>query len=96
MPLPLPPEYTPKRQLRVDRRRIVLAGLLFSGMATLLLALAHRVARVPGELLPAWPLPYRLAMVAAAGFCGAWNEAMCQIAYTRRGSPGAPLWRFRR
>jgi len=37
-----------------------------------------------------------LAVIGVAGFCGAWNEAMCQIAYTRRGTPGSPLWRFRR
>ena len=23
------------------------------------------------------------------------SEAMCQIAYIRRGTPGAPIWRFR-
>jgi hypothetical protein len=37
-----------------------------------------------------------LLVIAGAGFCGAWNEAMCQIAFIRRGTPGAPLWRFRR
>ena len=96
MPLPVPPNYTPKRQVRVDKRRIAVAGVLFSGMAALLLVLAQRVARTPGEPLPAWPLPYILAVIGVAGFCGAWNEAMCQIAFIRRGSPGAPLWRFRR
>ncbi len=96
MPLPVPPNYTPKRQVRVDKRRIAVAGVLFSGMAALLLGLAQRVARTPGEPLPAWPLPYILAVIAVAGFCGAWNEAMAQIAFTFRGTPGAPLWRFRR
>lgn len=96
MPLPPPPGYNPKRQQRIDRRRIALAGLLFSLMSGVLLALAQRVARTPGEPLPVWPLPYGLVVIAGAGFCGAWNEAMAQIACVRRGSPGAPLWRFRR
>jgi hypothetical protein len=96
MPLPVPPNYTPKRQLRVDKRRVALAGVLLSGMSALLLGLAQRVARTPGEPLPAWPLPYILAVIGMAGFCGAWNEAMAQIAFTRRGTPGAPLWRSRR
>lgn len=96
MPLPPPPGYVPKRQVRIDKRRIVLAGVLFSGMTAVLLALAHRVARTPGEPMPVWPLPYVFTVIGVAGFCGAWNETMCQIAYTRRGSPGAPLWRFRR
>lgn len=96
MPLPPPPGYVPRRQLRIDHRRIVLAGVLFSGMSGVLIGLAHRVARTPGQLLPEWPLPYVLLVIAVAGFCGAWNEAMCQIAYVRRGSPGAPIWRFRR
>lgn len=96
MPLPPPPGYVPKRQTRIDWRRVMLAGVLFSLMASVLLALAHRVARTPGELLPEWPLRYVLAVIGVAGFCGAWNEAMCQIAYTRRGTPGSPLWRFRR
>jgi hypothetical protein len=96
MPLPVPPNFTPKRQLRVDKRRVALAGVLFSGMTALLLGLAQRVARTPGEPLPAWPLPYILAVIGVAGFCGAWNEAMAQISFTRRGTPGAPLWRFRR
>ena len=96
MPLPPPTGYLPQRQKRVDRRRILLAGVLFSGMAALLLGLAQRVARTPGEPLTPWPLPYMLAVIGVAGFCGAWNEAMAQIANTRRGTPGAPLWRFRR
>jgi hypothetical protein len=75
---------------------VVLAGVLFSLMASVLLALAHQVARTPGELLPNWPLRYGLAVIGMAGFCGAWNEAMYQIAATRRGTPGSPLWRFRR
>lgn len=96
MPLPPPPGYVPKRQVRIDWRRVVLAGALFILMSTVLLVLAHNLARTPGELLPDWPLRYRLLVIGVAGFCGAWNEAMAQIAYTRRGSPGAPLWRFRR
>jgi hypothetical protein len=96
MPLPTPPGYKPKRQLRIDRRRIALAGALLAGMSALLIGLAQRVARTPGEPLPPWPRPYILLVVAVAGFCGAWNEAMCQISFIRRGSPGAPLWRFRR
>jgi hypothetical protein len=96
MPLPVPPNYTPKRQLRVDKRRVALAGVLLSGMSALLLGLAQRVARTPGEPLPAWPLPYILAVIGMTGFCGAWNEAMAQIAFTRSGTPGAPLWRSRR
>jgi hypothetical protein len=96
MPLPPPPGYSPKRQQRIDKRRIALAGALFAGMSAVLVVLAQRVARTPGEPLPVWPLPYVVLVIAGAGFCGAWNEAMCQIAFIRRGSPGAPLWRFRR
>lgn len=96
MPLPPPPDYVPKRQQRIDKRRIALAGLLFAGMSAVLIGLAQRVARTPGEPLPVWPLPYVLFVIAGAGFCGAWNETMCQIAFIRRGTPGAPLWRFRR
>ena len=97
MPLPPPPGFTPKPQRRIDRRRIALAGLLFSGMGAVVILLAQRVARTPGEPLPIWPPRYVIAGIAVAGLCGAWNEAMAQkIAFTRRGTPGAPLWRFRR
>jgi len=96
MPLPPPPCYTPRRQRRIDRRRIALAGLLFAGMSALLIGLAQQVALTPGEPLPRWPVSYILLVIAVAGFSGAWNEAMAQIAFTRRGTPGAPLWRFRR
>ena len=96
MPLPPPAGYTPKRQQRIDKRRIALAGVLFAAMSAVLVGLAQRVARTPGEPLPAWPLPYMLLVIAGAGCCGAWNEAMCQLAFIRRGTPGAPLWRFRR
>ncbi len=96
MPLPPPPGYTPRRQRSIDKRRIALAGLLFAGMSALLVGLAQQAARTPGQPLPPWPLPYMLLVIAVAGLCGAWNEAMAQIAFTRRGTPGAPLWRFRR
>jgi hypothetical protein len=68
MPLPPPPDYTPKRQQRIDKRRIALAGVLFAVMSAVLVGLAQRVARTPGEPLPAWPLPY-MVLVIAGSFC---------------------------
>ncbi len=88
MPLPPPPGYRPRRQLRVDRRRIVLAAALFAFASTLLLALAHRVALTPGEpLRPVHPR-FWVAIIAMATFCGAWVETMRQLSLTRRGDPG--------
>ncbi len=91
MPLPRPAGYQPRRQLRVDRRRIVLAGMINLAAALVLLTLAHRVSRTPGELLP--PIHPRFWVVVAvmAAFCGVWGESLRQISLTRRGEPGAPL-----
>jgi hypothetical protein len=91
MPLPRPAGYCPRRQLRVDRRRILLAGAINLLAALVLLTLAHRVSRTPGELLP--PLHPRFWVVVAgmAAFCGVWGESLRQISLTRRGQPGAPL-----
>lgn len=90
MPLPTPPGYQRGRQRRVDRRRIALAALLAGMAAAVLLALAHRVTRAPGELFRPLPLPALLLVVAGASACAAWGETMRQLALTRLGEPGAP------
>ncbi|MCP9885775.1 hypothetical protein KBY97_11675 [Synechococcus sp. ATX 2A4] len=91
MPLPRPPGYRPLRQLRVDRRRIVLAGFLYALAMLVLLLLAHQVSRTPGELLPTIHPRFWALLIGMAGFCGAWGETLRQISLTRRGQPGAPL-----
>ncbi|MCT0199768.1 hypothetical protein KQ313_08770 [Synechococcus sp. CS-1325] len=91
MPLPRPAGYIPRRQLRVDRRRVVLAGAINVLAALVLLTLAHRVSRTPGELLPAIHPRFWVVVVGMAGFCGVWGETLRQISLTRRGEPGAPL-----
>ena len=79
MPLPHPPGYRPRPQGRVDRRRILLAGVLFSFFAVLLVLLGHRAARAPGSALK--PIhPERLLVVTVgAGFCGSFGETMRQL-----------------
>jgi hypothetical protein len=91
MPLPRPAGYQPRRQLRIDRRRIVLAGVINACAALLLLGLAHRVSRTPGELLPPIHPRFWVLVSGVAGFCGIWGEALRQIGLTRRGEPGGPL-----
>ena len=84
MPLPPPPGYRRGRQLRVDRRRIALAGLLYGFGVALLVGLAHRAARAPGQVLIPIPPRHVVLVVAVAGFCGAWGETMRQLSLTRR------------
>jgi hypothetical protein len=74
----------------VDRRSILLAAVLAGVAAGVLLALAHRVARTPGELLQPLPVPAVVLVVAGAAACAAWAETMRQLALTRLGEPGAP------
>jgi len=90
MPLPTPPGYRRGRQRRVDRRSILLAAVLAAVAAGVLLALAHRVARTPGELLQPLPVPAVVLVVAGAAACAAWAETMRQLALTRLGEPGGP------
>jgi len=87
MPLPPPPGYCRGRQLRVDRRRIALAGVLYGFAVAVLVGLAHRAARAPGQVFQPIPTRYVLLVVGVAGFCGAWGETMHQLSLTRRG-PG--------
>jgi len=90
MPLPTPPGYRRGRQRRVDRRSILLAAVLAGVAAGVLLALAHRVARTPGELLQPLPVPAVVLVVAGAAACAAWAETMRRLALTRLGEPGGP------
>ncbi|MFY8148816.1 MAG: hypothetical protein ACOVNL_06305 [Prochlorococcaceae cyanobacterium] len=95
MPLPHPPGYRPPRQRRVDRRRIVLAGLLYGLAATVLAVLAHRAAHTPGTLLQRVPLVKLVVVVTVAGACGSFGETMRQLSLLRRyeeeaGEPPAP------
>jgi len=90
MPLPTPPGYRRGRQRRVDRRSILLAAVLAGVAAGVLLALAHRVARTPGELLKPLPASAVVLVVAGAAACAAWAETMRQLALTRLGEPGGP------
>ncbi|MCS5700398.1 hypothetical protein NZK32_15260 [Cyanobium sp. FGCU-52] len=90
MPLPTPPGYRRGRQRRVDRRSILLAAVLAGVAAGVLLALAHRVARTPGDLLKPLPWQWVVLVVGGASACGAWGETMRQLALTRLGEPGAP------
>ena len=84
MPLPHPPGYRPRPQGRVDRRRILLAGVLFGFFAVLLVLLGHRAARAPGSALK--PIhPERLLVVTVGvGFCGSFGETMRQLAKVAR------------
>ena len=91
MPLPRPPGYQPRRQLRVDRRRIALAGFLYALAVLVLLVVAHHASRTPCELLPVIHPRFWALLIGMAGFCGAWGETLRQISLTRRGQPGAPL-----
>ena len=90
MPLPPPPGYTPRRQLRVDRRRILFSSALASLVATVLLVLVHRAAHIPGQPIKPIPMLGAVLVVLGAAGCGAWGETMRQLALTRLGEPGAP------
>lgn len=80
MPLPHPPGYVPPRQTRLDRRRIALAGVVLAAAAALLLVLGRRAAAHAANALSQAPLQRALVVVLVAGGCGAWGEAMRQLA----------------
>lgn len=84
MPLPHPPGYRSPQQSRVDRRRVVLAGMLFGFFAVLLMVLGHRAARSPGSGLKTMPPDHMLVVMLGAGFCGSWGETMRQLALVAR------------
>ena len=84
MPLPHPPGYREPPQTRLDRRRVLLAGVVFAAMAALLLVLGRRAAEAPGSALPHASLERAVAVVVVAGCCGAWGEAMRQLARVAR------------
>jgi hypothetical protein len=85
MPLPKPPGYRPRRQLRTDHRRIVFSALLCMLMAFVVLILLNRAAQVPGQLFRVYPFHGMALVVLGAGFCGAWGETMRQISLTHLG-----------
>ena len=84
MPLPHPPGYRPRQQSRVDRRRIVLAGMLFGFFAVLLMVLGHRAAKTPGSSLKTMSLDHVLVVMLGVGFCGSWGETMRQLSLVAR------------
>jgi H+/gluconate symporter-like permease len=84
MPLPHPPGYEPPRQTRMDRRRVLLAGVVFSLIAMVLLVLGRRAAAHAGNDLPQASLERILVVVLVAGGCGAWGETMRQLAAIAR------------
>ena len=84
MPLPHPPGYRPRLQRRVDRRRVLLAGVVFGFLAALLLGLGHRAARVPSTGIPATHWRHLLVVVLGVGFCGSFGETMRQLALVAR------------
>jgi hypothetical protein len=90
MPLPPPPGFTPRRQLRVDRRRILFAASLAAMAGTVLMLLVHRAAHSPGQPIKPIPLLAAVLMVAGAASCGAWGETMRQLALTQLGEPDGP------
>ena len=90
MPLPPPPGYQKPRQRRVDHRRILLSTLLATLAAGVLLVLAHRVTRTPGEPLRPIPVLFALLIVGGAAGCAAWGETMRQLALTQLGEPEGP------
>ena len=84
MPLPHPPGYRRRQQSRVDRRRIVLAGVLFGFFAVLLMVLGHRAAKTPGSSLKTMSLDHVLVVMFGVGFCGSWGETMRQLSLVAR------------
>ena len=84
MPLPHPPGYRPRQQSRVDRRRVVLAGVLFGFFAALLMVLGHRAARAPGSSLKTMSLDHVLVVMLGVGFCGSWGETMRHLSLVAR------------
>jgi hypothetical protein len=90
MPLPHPAGYRPRRQQRIDRRRIVFSSLQAAALAAVLLVLLHRAAHSPGQpLQPIAPLAAVL-LASGVGVLGAWGETMRQLALTQRGERGGP------
>jgi hypothetical protein len=84
MPLPHPSGYAPPRQSRLDRRRVLLAGVVLALLAALLLVLGRRAAAHASNALPhASPERALLVVLVAAG-CGAWGETMRQLAAIAR------------
>jgi hypothetical protein len=90
MPLPPPPGYRRGRQLRVDRRHILLSSSLAALAAAVLLVLVHRAARSPGEPVRPIHLLGVVVVVSGAAGCAAWGETMRQLALTRLGEPDGP------
>jgi hypothetical protein len=90
MPLPPPPGYRRGRQLRVDRRRILLSAALATLAASVLLVLVHRAARIPGQPIRPLPLLGAVFVVGGAAACAAWGETMRQLALTHLGEPKGP------
>jgi hypothetical protein len=90
MPLPPPPGFRPRRQLRVDRRRIVVSCALAATAATVLMVLVHRAAHTPGQPIKPIPVLAAVLLVAGAAGCGAWGETMRQLALTQLGEPDGP------
>ena len=90
MPLPHPPGYQPRRQVRVDRRRIVASSALAALAAAVLMVLGHRAARAPGQPLKPIRTAGIVLVVAGAAVCGAWGETMRQLALTELGEPDGP------
>ena len=84
MPLPHPPGYRPRQQSRVDRRRVVLAGVLFGFFAVLLMVLGYRAAKAPGSSLKTMSLDHVLVVMLGVGFCGSWGETMRQLSLVAR------------
>jgi hypothetical protein len=90
MPLPPTPGFTPRRQQRVDRRRILFSSVLAAVAGTVLMVLVHRAAHTPGQPIKPIPLLEAVLLVAGAASCGAWGETMRQLALTQLGEPDGP------
>lgn len=90
MPLPPPPGYRRGRQLRIDRRRILLSSSLAALAASVLLVLVHRAAHTPGEPVRPLPLLGAVLVVSGAASCAAWGETMRQLALLHLGEPDGP------
>lgn len=84
MPLPHPPGYQPRSPQRVDRRRVLLAALLYPFLAAVLLFLGRRAAEYSANQLFQPSAVRAVVVVFAAGFCGAWGETMRQLAAVSR------------
>lgn len=84
MPLPHPPGYQPVRPQRVDRRRVLLAALIYPILTLVLLVLGRRAAEYSANQLFQPSLVRASVVVIASGFCGAWGETMRQLAAVSR------------